>query len=70
MTIFDTLKYQISDKPTQEELAKLPNDLWVCWLGSPHRRELHKSSVDGIIINLDYSVALRKFISEWNNDDI
>ena len=32
MTIFDTLKYQISDPPTKEELTAIPVDLYGEWL--------------------------------------
>lgn len=32
MTIFDTLRYPISNLPTEAELTALPNDLYSNWL--------------------------------------
>jgi hypothetical protein len=60
MTIFDTLRYPISELPTKEELAALPVELfsqWVWqshWSDEPHRpREIvrisdyyHSHSID------------------------
>ena len=31
MTIFDVLRYPISEPPTEEELDRLPRDLLECW---------------------------------------
>jgi len=33
MTIFDSIKYPISDPPTEEELTNLPKELYDKWLG-------------------------------------
>ena len=33
MTIFDSIKYPISDPPTEEELTNLPKELYDRWVG-------------------------------------
>ena len=78
MTIFDTLRYPISDCPTEEELTALPVDLYSNWL---HAVDLPQSFIPQIT-SMVYSgarvsstirgdiILLRKMISEYNNDNI
>ncbi len=34
MSIFDVLRYPISDKPTYEQIRALPNDIYSIWVTS------------------------------------
>ena len=81
MTIFDTLKYQISDVPTTAELVALPKELFDQWVartewGRPeNRKEAYKIGTwyefripryDLRPTEIEELALLRKMILEWD----
>ena len=75
MTIFDTLRYPISDRPTEEELSALPDDLYSNWLASAGISSHHKPYILSRFYIIYASalghadiILLRKMISEYNDN--
>jgi hypothetical protein len=82
MSLFDVIKYPISDIPTVEELEALPKDIWDKWIdesswGGPDYKngrlkillwfKLVASIVDHNIPELQQDVRLlRKIIKDYN----
>jgi len=74
MTIFDTLRYPVSDLPTEEELTSLPENLFLSWCILNYGRH---HSVEWMVNYLEWIGqrdrirdlwSLRKMIREYDDD--
>ena len=61
MTIFDSIKYPISDKITIQQLSALPNDIF-----EEIRRQMAKQDTFG---GIELAQLMRKVILEWNTKE-
>ena len=70
MSIFDTLRYPISDSPTEEELADLPTQLrldWFNWVLIEHRKQDPSRILPIIIDAID--IEITAFFLSWLSED-
>ncbi len=80
MSLFDVIRYPISNKPTKDELAALPGDLYGKWIIHVGFHPLkawtilavsHHYSVYGDMIESQHEISvLRKMIREYDNEHI
>ena len=63
MTIFDSIKYPISDPPTLEELRAVPESIYRAW-------EVYNGWNLGMKTYNEKIKLLRKFILEYDSDNL
>jgi hypothetical protein len=77
MTIFDSIKYPISNPPTLPELVALPDEIYKAWqdaTGITLSRQMAALMFQLVPISIrehsPKTIMLRTIIAEYNNDNI
>lgn len=72
MSLFDALRYPVSDCPTEAELKALPKDLYLAWIEAidlSHYLAPYLTSILHSGTNTRSNITLlRKMISEYNDN--
>ena len=80
MTIFDTIRYPISDSPTRTQLEALPDEIMARWKATRAFQQNREVKIDDIVFFFSYYSShicaalyikdLRRIIAEYENDNI